>query len=49
MRKKEYDKMGQNEFSNDEWWVVLCCCGDQSSREAEQEKRENDIQQIDIK
>ncbi len=49
--KNEQNNMGQNEISNDEWWVVVYsgCCGDQSNREAEQDKRENDIKQIDIK
>ena len=41
--------MGQDKISKDEWWVVVCCCGDQSNREAEQDKRENDIKQIDMK
>jgi hypothetical protein len=38
-------KKEQNEISNDEWWVVVCCCGDQSNRETDQDKRENEIEQ----
>jgi hypothetical protein len=46
--KTKWDKT-KSRMMSAEWWVVVCCCGDQSNREAEQEKRENDITQIDIK